>query len=230
MAIIREGALIGGISGSLGGLTFANSGNGTVVKHRPIKVRKHSRTQMLRRAAMERIHSGWIGLTAKEKNAWIWVSRMGRVPNRLGVERYLSAYQWFVAMNVPYMMYVPGGLVRWPPAYGRLEVPYDLDVVGSAGGSIDVTFVLASTPLGTVDVMIYGARPQVFVKQKRTWRWRFLDARSLGGGAQNEDITTEFDAAFGHPRIGELILVKVYSYSTNAFRSPEVSEWAFTGA
>lgn len=121
MAIIRPGALAAATSGSVGGLTFASTRNGALVRSRPSKVNAQSIPQMASRARLSRAQNAWLALTAVQKTAWNNAAAVKFYPNKLGVQRHLTGHQMFLKQA---LIYIALGLAI--PTYPQtmLTTPY----------------------------------------------------------------------------------------------------------
>lgn len=103
MAIFRESPIIGAVSGRLGGIVAARSKSGPVLRHRPAKITSTSERAQAARADFGNTAKDWNQLTAAEAKAWDDFARAHPLPNRLGVSRLLTGFQWFMR----------GGRVLW---------------------------------------------------------------------------------------------------------------------
>jgi len=101
MAIIKLGATVIGIRGTLGGITYSANRAGVYAKSwaRPPRVR--TQQQNLPNAQLSTVSQAWKTITAAQRTAWnTWaaVTAPARY-NSLGVQIFLSGHQWFCAMN-----------------------------------------------------------------------------------------------------------------------------------
>ena len=113
MAIIKTGAIIGAISGKLGGVTFANTPAGLVAKQsqtrQPAPTRYTYRANAIRKMAA----TAWAAKSTSDQLAWNRAAMRFATSNRLGISRLYSGVQmfthWYMAMFRAY------GAVSAPP-------------------------------------------------------------------------------------------------------------------
>lgn len=207
MAICREGTIVGPISGGVGGVVFAQTRYGCVLRKRGTTTDKSTSAQLDRRARFEQVVRAWSGLADEERAAWRAAAGSRTFPNRLGIERYLTGYQvfvwWHMSLITAAAIYPlpPGYMVRLPSATG-------LVLTASAAGAVEIDWVTA--PPGPFVYTAYKGVRTMSVRPRRVFRgWRFLNWVIGPAGAQNRDITTEWDGVLGHPVEGEVVAVRV---------------------
>lgn len=100
MAIIRTGALVGGISGTLGGVVFVAGRGSPVVRPRPLTKNKSSPFLAASRASMFTLRRAWSSLTSLQKSAWETRAVDFPTTNALGVSSPISGFQLFIKLNI----------------------------------------------------------------------------------------------------------------------------------
>ena len=136
MAILKPGAL-GTATGSIGSITLASGRGSTTVRSRGRAPNRSSTAALQARANLATAAALWRSPSMdSQRPAWINYARRTPVPNRFGVPRLLSGFQWFMH----YLPILP--FLKFPAVY----IPaYD-------DGYIEVqpTATLATTPTLTV--------------------------------------------------------------------------------
>ncbi len=105
MAIIKPGPLVEAISGRIGGTIFAlGRGSGTIRTSRPHIHHDSalSADHAFRYSTLARL---WAQCTAEELSAWAVAANASPSPNRFGIRRRLSPFQFFLWNRWPYLMF-----------------------------------------------------------------------------------------------------------------------------
>lgn len=102
MAIIKIGAPLSGIRGTLGGITYSENGSGPYAKQwsRPVNPRTGLQTQ--ERGFLARMPGLWAALTDAQRADWRTFAEdpAQEKTNSLGEAYYASGYNWFCQCNV----------------------------------------------------------------------------------------------------------------------------------
>lgn len=209
MAVIRYGALVDGISGSVGGLTFRGTRSGPVLALRGRRLARWGAVSVESRAIMSRIAAGWVALDSDQRLGWVQAAGRLAESNRLGVRRRVGAYELFVRQNVwalsrgaALVEDIPAQVVRWPLGSVTLDLAaLKIDVVTSwrAPGIVGV-------PAG--EFRFFG---------KRTFRgagrrgggWVHLWDSAAAGSPHTFALWSYWSAACGAPEPGERFGVRV---------------------
>ncbi len=99
MAIFREGALTGPISGALGGVVFVTGGKSSVVRHRPPPSNATSPFIATSKALMYNLRRSWSTLTTDQQQAWNAAARDINSTNRLGQSSPMNGFQYYIMTN-----------------------------------------------------------------------------------------------------------------------------------
>lgn len=228
MAIMRLSAMVGGISGKLGGMEFVQSRYGMVARKVGTKTEKGTGAQLAARARHEQVVRAWAERTEAEREAWRAAAAGTTFANRLGVQRCLTGFGLFVRVHVE----------RWnsiaifanpPRVMSRLPSPTAVGVTASAGGDVRVQWT-HTLPALTGIIVVAGARP-VSDRPRTFFRgWRNLVVFGKVPGTYNEIITTGWDDVLGHPVQGEVVAVRVSVWGSDYLRSFGVLAQVVTGA
>jgi len=107
MALATPGPIIGGISGTIGSVTFRNTPRGLVIAQHARKLDRATPTQTRRQAVFMYNHQRWSAFPAPAKQIWTSFGRSVTTKNRLGVSVHPSGRELFVKLNVD----------MWDPQY-----------------------------------------------------------------------------------------------------------------
>lgn len=97
MAIIKLGALIVGLRGTIGGVTYSANGNGLYAKTWAKPTQPETPSQTQRRARYSTLAQNWASLSGAQRAAWnaLTAAPPEVVTNSLGDVITLSGWQWF---------------------------------------------------------------------------------------------------------------------------------------
>lgn len=115
MAIFKPGPIIEAISGKVGGSVFAlGKGSGTIRNNRAHIAHQSrlSADHAFRYATLSRL---WSQCTEAELSSWTVAANASPSPNRFGIRRRLSPFQFFLWNRWPFLMYQ--GSYSWIPVY-----------------------------------------------------------------------------------------------------------------
>jgi len=101
MAIARLGAIVAGIAGSLGEVTFANARGALVLRKRQWPPNHHTAPTTTRKHLYSRIWRYWQTLTPEKRATWINGAAQHPITNRLGQTRPRSPWRLFFEANAP---------------------------------------------------------------------------------------------------------------------------------
>lgn len=228
MAICTASPIVGAISGNLGGVNFAQTRYGPVIRRALQRTDKKTTPQLASRARAIRITQYWSTITEAQRQTWISAAAGITFPNRLGRHRHLSGFQLFCFNQFG----LPESAAPWPlaPEYlTRGTPPADIVLSASAAGAVSVAWTHIS-PLGLTFVHFFGARsvsnrPHFHFKN---WRWLYVD--QYAPGARNQVLTAEWDVALAHPLEGELVAIRMYTQHRIHLRSFFNQDTAVTAA
>ncbi len=99
MAKIRNGALAGQISGSVGGLTFAHNRGGAYVRMRSIPTIKTSTQAMAAKNRFSLESSAWADLSDAQRLSWASWAANYPITDAFGEKRILTGHQAYVGIN-----------------------------------------------------------------------------------------------------------------------------------
>ncbi|KKN23252.1 hypothetical protein LCGC14_0906970 [marine sediment metagenome] len=217
MAIARIGNVVGAISGNLGGVVFANTHQGLLVKHRPLKTNQRTTDQLAERSRMQRIITVWKTLTTAEYLEWRVLADKVNQTNRLGVTSSSSPLSIFIRMNrVEAYLGIP--LIRTPYRLGAAEACFVESIVFTEGSFYDVALSF-SDPFAHRNVWVYGYRPMRTSPTRGVRSWKFL-GRAFFEGFSPRSINTIWEPKLGPLSAGEFVHVKFSVQTVGGIRNP----------
>lgn len=96
MAIFKASPIIGGISGSIQGITFANPRGSPVLRKRQLSRKSLSPSQLSQRASFQASVAAWATFSDAQRAAWRAAASQITLTNRLGLSRNLSGFQYYL--------------------------------------------------------------------------------------------------------------------------------------
>lgn len=199
MAIFSPGPTVGAISGNVGGTNFANSRNGSIIRQRRAGGQTPQANQLAAQVNLAAQVDRWRELDDLDRQAWIQYARTTPIPNRLGIERYLTGYQTFMHFN----LYTE---IDVPPA-GTLDTTAVNVSFDTLSGFLGITF----DGLGSgVDIegLVYGNRLWRDTPVKFNRDWRKLGSISQTGPTTTASIQTIWNDVFNSLTVGEYIALQ----------------------
>jgi hypothetical protein len=116
MAIVQLGALVSGIRGSVGGVTFRNSKAGIVALQRPIGHKATTQLGYSGRSNLQNLIIGYRALSSADKSDWIEFGELYTKVNMFGNTRILSGINWYTSINY-YRDFLGVAYLSVPPTY-----------------------------------------------------------------------------------------------------------------
>ena len=208
MAIFRASAVVGSISGTLGSTTFVHTGASKVIRRRPNSTDRQSPKQLAQRVRLRVVQNLWPTLTPNQRQAWVTHALIFTASNRLGVQRPISGWQYFLKINLlqlsaelPPVLQPPLGFVTQP--------------LYSAGW-----FALAPNTLITNSALAPGVPAdnlQIWAQRsfsdfpQGSWNNLVLLGNYSGGLGLN-NVTVQFHALLGVPDTNEWIATRLHPH------------------
>ena len=195
MAIIRLGPIVGGISGTLGGVVFANTRKSTIVRPRPAPLSKSSPFLARSRARMYNLRRTWSTLTTLQQDAWRTAAADINSTNALGQSSPMSGFTYFITTN---KVAFPGFFETFP--FPATLVPADFAVnpavAFSAAGNFDASIDNPDSP-SFLKIQVYGWPFWVDHATKSVARLVFLQETTSNSDPIVLNVRTEWIAHFG---------------------------------
>ncbi len=209
MAIIKPSPFVEAISGTIGGITFANSKNGTTVRMRGRKKKATSAPQLAQQAKYADALHQWRDLSDDDRTAWQFSASQIQFPNALGTNRRLNGYQLFMKNKLtPTALFVQ-----------RDSIPF-VPIVTASATSITPTFTSGGSKLiawsspgifDTALALVYGSRP---VTTAPVTAFRFWT--SVGQFITTIppiNVADRWDDLVGDPQPGETVGIRFVPWS-----------------
>ena len=215
MAIFRNGALVGAISGSLGGVTFVAGQGSPVVRLRPAKNHKTSTLASGQNARFHNAQKHWAGLTALQRLNWDTYAQTFAATDALGVQRAMTGFRMYLRNALTKRLPV-STLPDDPPNLGIDAGPATLSAAFTVGGPYNVSYTHGSGG-PNFNTWIFG---YPFFKDYITRdvpRFRFV--RFQFGSGTTLDIETEWLEVWGAIQDGQQFAVGVAIQFGSTIRS-----------
>lgn len=228
MAIFRPGPLIAAISGNVGGLNFAQTRSGPIIRRKTTRTNKKTNRQLNRRARFSQVQKDWAVATDLTRDQWRAAAASIKRTNRLGLPSTLTGFQLFV-MNSLTNPVSDHTNFPVPPHLTATPQPTSVVLTASAAGQINLAWNVTDVP-ALIFCYIFGmrtlsTRPRTFFN---TWRYFATDAGPPG--AFNINLNAFWDPIFAHPLEGEVIAVKLRARNITYLPSAFVQATAVTAA
>jgi len=181
MALVKFGAGIVQVSGSIAGDVHARNKSGNYVRPRTKPVNPRTARQESIRADLSYLAEYWHGvLTAANRASWEVYAAAVAMENRLGESIYLTGYNHFMRSNCAL---ITAGLPLDDAAPNTLSLPEkDPDLVCSDEGVAAQTFTFTCDNTGwgaLVDekqgILLYQGLPQLVSRNTFHGPWRYMD-------------------------------------------------------
>lgn len=146
MALVKAGALVQAIAGSIGDSTYHVAGGGGYVKRRGRGPSRRSQLSGNKGGQFQRAAQGWSMLTEVERTAWRTAAARLTVSNKVGQQVRISGRSLFMSINVPLVQLDQPVQTRAPFFPSRLGFQAATFVVTTGG--ITMTFTTGVIPTG----------------------------------------------------------------------------------
>lgn len=220
MAIVKFGATVVGIRGTIGGITYSASKAGPYVRGWSVGANPRATKQMTQRAYLSNQCAAWRALTGAQRTTWInyAAAPAQALTNSLGETYYASGFNWFTTCNTRLTRMGLANVVN-APVVARPAAPT---------GIVLLFYVTGSTTSGRVNwtsgqMTGYNAviEMQIFNSTGRSVASSgFKEVRLIvTPGAAGNTIETQYAAVFGATQLGQKAFVRVYRQTAEGDRS-----------
>jgi len=206
MAIMRPSAIVGDISGSIGGQTFVRSKAGLVISSRGRHTKTTNKAAIQNQATFQWVRAYWKKLTEEQRTQWVQAALIYPHTNRLGIKKPMSGFQMFIAQNKFNNNGAIGGYqqMKLTPSGSSFTVQWKLSSFSVVSGGLKGYSTIGGPyPLGVTGV-VYGARTFSNAPRRSWFNWKVV-----GGGNLGSNLSF-WDANVGDPEVGEQCWIKVY--------------------
>ncbi len=224
MAIFTPGAVVGSISGKLGGSVFVQAKKQAVVRFRPPPRLTPSQRQGDSKARFVNIQQSWRGLTSANKLAWRNAARATLNTNRLGKSSPPGGFQYFVQVNAE-LRNTTSNLLLAPPIGTKTRPPASISP-SFTGAGLFATVVTGLEPLIEATILLSGWTQCTTVGTRAHRSFRFLAAGT--GTGVIFDVTDEWDTVWGTPTVNQVFTLSAQqSRAGELLSDPIIVEGAF---
>ena len=226
MAVFRNGALVGAISGTVGGLTFVAGRGSPVVRPSGTYLNRSQPITAHRRSQMSQLRQEWGDLTDAQRAGWRTAAAQVASTNALGVRTIKSGFNYFIGTNLQQMRSpLFFQLDPWPEP---LTPPLPgFTAVFSVSGTYQVTTTGAASPADTI-FYVFGYPYFRTTPTRAPSRPRQID--SGVGTSFSKDIKTAWTGDFGPLRVGQYFAVRMTRQFVDAPRSSQLEIRGFAVA
>jgi hypothetical protein len=216
MALVKLNPFIQGVSGSIGGLTFARVKNAQTARIRPKHRTPRTPTAITARARVTTQMLAWGGIPDAERLGWIQAAQHYTFIDALGQKRNLSPFNLFVKMR----SYATTFATRTAYPLGYRTTPPATCIFNANTGGVGFQVLLTYHVAETANVLIYGRRTFAKHPVRPTRAFKFLGA--WANQPLTVNIIAAWIAAFGTYPVGEFVEVKVITLAYRHFPSSPV--------
>jgi hypothetical protein len=201
--LIKMGAIVTDVRGSLGGHTFSRNTYGPIARTKVTPVNRSTTAQQLVRGLFTAIAQAWRGLTDAQRAGWNSLAQEVTRTNIFGDSSKLTSFNLFLRLNRN-ITNLGGAIILDAPAKPTLTSITSLTLVAKVAAGL-VTLAYAPTPVPAGFDLVISATPQMspgisFVKSE----YRKL-AVVAAAAASPYVATTAYAAMFGTPVLGNRI-------------------------
>lgn len=199
MALVKYGAGVIQVSGSIAGDVHAHNRFGNYIRPRTKPVNPHSVRQEVVRANLSYLAEYWHeSLTAGERAGWETYAAAIVMKNRLGESIKLTGYNHFIRSSMARMQFHPGVADHFPNILSLPEKDPDLVVGDEAVAAQTFTFtnnvaLFAANGDPFVNLFIYQGMPQLATRNFFAGPWRYIGGFDVAAGQAG---TVTLDAGF----------------------------------
>lgn len=225
MAIIKLGATVVGIRGTVDGLTFSANGSGPYVKGWARGPNPKSPRQAAQRNALAEFASAWRSLTAGQQADWdaYGAAAPQELFNSLGESYFVTGFSWFITINI-HLRQAGEPQRDFPPILPRPVAPTAMGFVfistPPAGLETRVTFLTGDPTLAlnkAVFLRTFSSAGRLVAAHNFTFM-----TNEPPNVSDRITFQAEIETAFGNIPTGEKGFVQVFNQDADGQRSPVI--------
>lgn len=154
VAIFTPSALVGAISGGVGGLQFLSGAGGNIVRARPGKRSQKTPAMLNEQAIYINAVRHWQRLTDAQRLVWDSLIQTRPIRNRLGVPQHLPGFQSFMKVAIP-RFHIAGSYPNQPAV--QLVSPPAVRINFADQTAASITFNVGDlSPFDTEGVQVFA--------------------------------------------------------------------------
>jgi len=225
MAIIKFGATVTGLRGTIGGITFTANAAGSYAKAWRMPTYKTSTVLSECRAALARYGPTWRALTPAQRVLWdTWAADPAQArTNSLGETYYMTGFQAYASIN-QCRDTVSAAMTPTPPTNPAPSVPAPSAVFCyKTGGSAATGIQYSAGHFSGLYGVVFMALVNSIGVLDRAPSWRYIDSWYGGAGDTGHWFQAEAEDAFGTIRVGQRAIFAVYKQIGQGYRSSAYS-------
>jgi len=222
VAIIKLGALVSGIRGTLGGVTYSANATGPYVKSWAPPAQPRTVPQATQRGYLSQMPGLWRALSSAQWAAWDTFAALPaqELTNSLGEAYYISGFAWFCKLNLRLYVMEQTLMTAAPtgtrPAAPTIAIQYYDDNPGSFQFRLTVSAVTNTANSLTVFTRAIPASGRQ-VNHAGWFNLRTLSTISTDPRSFN--CSTQHLAEYGEAVLGWRIFVEAFEQTTEGQRS-----------
>ncbi len=215
MAIYRPSAIVGAISGNVGGVCFVVTKAGLVARKRNVRTRNTSKRRFEVNAGFQKLRNAWRSLSEIQQTSWRQAALTFPHTNRLGLATRLTGFALFIKVNA---------LGFSPPNFGPFPIVHDPPILTNRPPFRIVAFDVTSggpktftledevpIPPATLDTLIVSAARTYSTSVLRSWHsYKSLQFNIAAAGPMT---LTDWDSIIGDPQPNEQCWISVIQWT-----------------
>ena len=219
MALFRNSAIVGAISGNIGGQTFVLGRHANIVRNTPHPPHNQSPLQLLRQGQNAHVSAHWRTLTALQQDSWRAAGAALVGTNAVGSRVPLSGFRYFMKTNFLQFM-IEGTISDEPQAINADEAIENPVLSVVAGPTMEVAFDNSIGGGGYVArFLIYGNLLYRSTVTKKIGPFQFCGV-TVGPYSGPIDVGALFTKVFSFPEAGQFYSIKMVPWDTLRISGP----------
>jgi hypothetical protein len=223
MAKITPGAMVGRISGSIGGDTFSKNRYGPYVRRRAVPTVSTTEYALAAKTRLATASTAWKGLTEAQQNAWATWASTNPVIDTLGQAQILSGQVASIQINNR-RLHDGQAILTLPPVTAAPAPLLSLVLATDIGlGAFGITFTTAPLPAN----ICMWIRAAVTNSPTISWVQNLykLVTKSAPAFASPYDCQADIEVRFGSLIVGQRVTVACATYDrTSGLLSTPLSD------
>jgi len=223
MAIIKFGALIAGLRGTISGVTYTANKAGPFARIWSRGSNPRSTLQSDARIALSSLAAQWRSIDPSDQADWnTWAADPDQeLTNALGETYYISGFAWWVKMS-NWLTTVSRSPITTAPTDSKPVAPTIASLVVSAGAVASEITYAAGTFTPDFDCVILLALAQSIGAYSTPGPPVLITAQQVPAGT-SLDISDDIAARLGTPIVGQKAFAFVYRQNLEGYRSAPTS-------
>lgn len=204
MGLVKYGAAVVQISGSISGMVFSRNKSGNYIRPRTKPVNPHSERQENARAVVSYLAEYWHQtITAQQRGLWDVYAAAVAMENRLGETIHLSGFNHFIRANSVRLKIGGDIYPSGPTTLALAEKDPDAVCSEEVLATQTFTFTMDNTNWGAGEeqkkaMLLYMGKPQLASRTSFHGPWRYMDhVDTIEGAAGTGDYVAPYSFALG---------------------------------